>query len=117
MRSALSFPFWLVVSLCGALAPGCKCGSDKPYTPFGMASSLPLESASAAPVASASAAPASSGFVRRKAELAPGGVRRWNLGGTSIDAPENRRFEQAVAADFDGDGENEIVAWLLADTA
>src|SRR5689334_8890494 len=102
-------------TIAASLAPGCKCSSEKPYTPFGVASSLP----EAAPPASASvsAAPSSSapGFAPRKAELAPGGVRTWNLGGRTIEAPASRRFEQAIVSDFDGDGENEILAWLVAD--
>ncbi|HEV8244405.1 MAG TPA: hypothetical protein VGP93_01420 [Polyangiaceae bacterium] len=116
MRPVTLRSAWFALLGAAALAPGCKCGSDKPYTPFGIASSLPAASASGSglELSSASVAPQSSGFVPRKAELAPGGVRRWNLAGTSIDAPEGRRFEQALSADFDGDGENEIVAWLLA---
>jgi hypothetical protein len=102
-------------TIAASLAPGCKCSSEKPYTPFGVASALPEAAAPASP--SASAAPTSSapGFAPRKAELAPGGVRTWNLGGRSIEAPASRRFDQAIVSDFDGDGENEIVAWLLAD--
>jgi len=98
--------------LCWAVS-GCKCDSEKPYTPFGVASTTPASAAvvSAAPSASA---PAPSGFVPRKAELAPGGVKSWNLGGTTIEAPADRHFEQGVVADLDGDGDNEIVAWLLA---
>jgi hypothetical protein len=101
--------FW-PLALC-ALS-GCKCGSEKPYTPFGMASAAPSESVASAPP---SAAPVSSGFAPKKAELAPGGVKRWNIDGTTLEAPPDRRFDQGVVADLDADGENEVVAWLLAD--
>src|SRR5687767_5405726 len=92
---------------------GCKCENDKPYTPFGVASATPDSSSLASAQPSASA-PAPSGFAPRKAELAPGGVKSWNLGGTTIEAPADRHFEQGVVSDLDGDGDNEIVAWLLA---
>jgi hypothetical protein len=106
----------LGAALAVSLAPGCKCSSEKPYTPFGPVSSLP--EAAPPPSASVSAAPSGTAppsFVPRKADLAPGGVRTWNLGGRSIEAPLGRRFEQAVVSDFDADGENEILAWLLSD--
>lgn len=111
---------WLGVALALAAGhlPACKCSSEKPYTPFGVASSLPETAPKPPPSASVSApAPSSSAprFAPRKAELAPGGVSTWNLGGRRIEAPEGRRFEQAIVSDFDADGEQEIVAWVTAD--
>lgn len=101
---------------------GCSgCGSDKPYTPFGVASSLPTEP-SAVPVASTegSAAPAAStppGFAARKADLVPGAPKTWAGEGQSLTAPEARGFAQVLAADFDGDQKPDAIAWLVPDKA
>ena len=106
--------------LCGVSA--CNgCGSDKPYTPFGVASTLPVPSAEPPPVApadSASAAPApsvQSGFAARKAELVPGAPRAWQGAGLSLTAPEARGFSQVLPADFDGDQKPDAIAWLVPD--
>jgi len=99
---------------------GCNgCGSDKPYTPFGVASSLPTES-SAAPVlpADAGAAPvasAASGFAARKADLVPGSPKTWQGGDLNLTAPDARGFAQVLAADFDGDQKADAIAWLVPD--
>ncbi len=91
-----------------ALLGGCKgCDHDKPYTPFGITSALP-NLASAAP--SASAAPA---FAPHQSELAPAGAKQWDFGGQKLSAPHGRVFEQALSADFNGDGKPDAVAWTL----
>jgi hypothetical protein len=95
------------------------CGSDKPYTPFGVASALPAPQPPE-PVASVAAAPngapapsASSGFAVRKAELVPGAPRTWQGAGLSLIAPDARAFAQVLSADFDGDQKLDAIAWLV----
>jgi hypothetical protein len=98
---------------------GCDaCGSKKPYTPFAIESAAPrattASSASATPAASA-AAPAAS-FEGRKAELAPPNAARWQLGARALQAPPGKWFERAVRADFDGDGQEDVAAWLVPES-
>ncbi len=103
----------LLGAACGL--PACNgCGADKPYTPFGVASSLPT--ANPAPGASAelNAAPSgSAGFAARKAELVPGGPTTWQGDGLDLRAPKARVFAQVLYADFDGDQQPDAVAWLV----
>lgn len=108
-------PKSFLLALCLA-ASGCRgCGDDKPYTPFGVTSALPQalpppsSSVAPAPSAAASARPA------EKALLAPLNSKRWQLEGSELAAPEGFVFQQALRADFDGDGSVEVVAWLTAD--
>ena len=103
----------------GALAfgaPGCKCGGDKPYTPFGVESALPDSGAApnAAPASSATVTDA--GALIEKSLLAPPGAKRWALGGRELAAPDGFVFEQAVSADLDGDAALDAVAWLVTET-
>ena len=119
-NSTLSFEraltFAALAGVSGALA-GCDgCGSNKPYTPFGVASSLP----SVAPVARPAAAPepapapsASAGFAARKAELLPDAPATWEGSDLKLSAPSGRRFAQVLAGDFDGDQKPEALAWLV----
>ena len=96
--------------------PGCEgCGSSKPYTPFGVASSLPrVEPAlSTAEVAPPPVAPAPTGFAIRKAELVPGAPEVWQGSDLNLSAPKGRRFAQVLTADFDGDQKPEALAWLV----
>ncbi|HEY3497314.1 MAG TPA: hypothetical protein VGK73_21605 [Polyangiaceae bacterium] len=93
---------------------GCRCSEDRPYTPFGVTSALPE------PIASASVAPpAPSGSAAvpavEKAVLAPRDAKRWALAGRELAAPPGLIFEQGIAADFDGNGTTEDVAWLLGE--
>lgn len=100
-------------SLFGAAA--CNgCGSEKPYTPFGVASSLPnVElAASVAPEVAAPPAPAA-GFASRKAELVPGALAEWQGPGLDLKAPDARRFAQVLPGDFDGDQKPDALAWLV----
>ncbi len=105
---------WLwAVPWVGALV-GCDgCGKDKPYTPFSVGSGV----ASAAPVASTTDgepdARAPAKFVVQRAVPAPPRATRWSFDGRPLSAPSDRVFEQALAADFDGDGQREAVAWTL----
>ncbi len=106
-------------ALCGISA--CNgCGSDKPYTPFGVASTLPSPTTEAAPPAvpdpGVTPAPSvSSGFAARKAELVPGAPRAWQGAGLSLISPAERGFAQVLPADYDGDGKPDAIAWLVPD--
>jgi hypothetical protein len=95
---------------------GCKgCGEDKPYTPFIVGSTVEL--ASAAPSASAPDADEPDAgppkFVARPALRAPTAAKTWSLDGKEMKAPEGRVFQSGLFADFDGDGQSEIVAWTV----
>jgi hypothetical protein len=94
---------------------GCEgCGSNKPYTPFGVASSLPRVEPPAASVAELTpAAPAATGFAVRKAELVPSASEKWQGSDLDLSAPPGRRFAQVLATDFDGDQKPEALAWLV----
>ena len=104
-----------VFALSFALSGCDSCGSKKPYTPFAIESAVPrppaAASVAAAPPASASAPDA--GFEGRKAEIAPPNAARWQLGARTLEAPPGKWFERAVRADFDGDGQEDVAAWLV----
>jgi len=100
------------------LLSGCdSCGSKKPYTPFGVASSLPRVEPpppSAAPdPGPAPTASASAGFAVRKAELVPNTPATWQGSDLSLSAPAGRLFAQVLPTDFDGDQKPEALAWLV----
>jgi len=109
----------LFVSLLGAswALSGCDgCGANKPYTPFGVASSLPREeppAALAVPAVTPAATPAATGFAVRKAELVPGVPETWQGSDLNLKAPTGRRFAQVLVADFDADQTPEALAWLV----
>jgi hypothetical protein len=90
------------------------CGSEKPYTPFGVASSLPSAelAPNVAPELAVAATPAA-GFAARKAELVPGGPDAWQGSGLDLKAPDARRFAQVLPGDFDGDQKPDALAWLV----
>jgi len=94
---------------------GCDgCGSKKPYTPFGVASSLPSVEPPAAPPTGLPPVPtASAGFAVRKAELVPGAPETWQGSDLNLSAPSGRRFAQVLVTDFDGDQRPEALAWLV----
>ena len=126
-QSSLILSFKTLTGIAILVAAGsglsaCKgCGSDKPYTPFGVASTQP--SAAPAPLAASEPNPppessSSSGvsrFAARKAELVPGAARVWQGGDLSLTAPEARVFAQVLSADFDGDQKPDAIAWLVAE--
>jgi hypothetical protein len=106
----------LATALCGFSA--CNgCGSEKPYTPFGVASSLPSAGGApnAAPVPPPTAPSAAVGFAFRKAELVPGTPPTWQGSELDLKAPEGRRFAQVLPADFDNDQKLDVLAWLVPD--
>jgi hypothetical protein len=91
--------------------PGCKgCRSDKPYTPFGVTSALPSTEPSVAPLPSASAAPEVA-FPIKKSLPAEKLATHVQLGERGFDSPEGRVFEQLLAVDLDGDGQDELLAY------
>lgn len=109
-------------ALCGALAAfaltGCDgCRSEKPYTPFGVASSVPVPQSSDAPPmpsASASAAAPTTGFEPKKALLAPpSAAASWRVEELELRAPAGRAFAQALSFDANGDGKNDVLAWTV----
>jgi hypothetical protein len=95
------------------------CGSEKPYTPFGVASSLPNPEPAESAVPEFNVAPtapsAATGFAARKAELVPGAVSAWQGAGLDLHAPAAWRFAQVLSADFDGDQKLDALAWLVAE--
>ncbi|HVW24352.1 MAG TPA: hypothetical protein VHC69_03235 [Polyangiaceae bacterium] len=102
--------------LCAAawLACGCRCTEDRPYTPFHIDPPKPTAPSSAAasapvPTASGSAAPEV-----HQAEVAPQDVSEWTVDGVALGVAPERLIERALAADFDGDGQKEAVAWTRA---
>ncbi|MEO8902228.1 MAG: hypothetical protein ABI488_10120 [Polyangiaceae bacterium] len=102
-------------ALCGV--PACNgCGSEKPYTPFGVASSVPSTDVapSAAPAPTIAVA-APLGFALHRAELVPGAPTAWQGSGLDLQAPPSRRFAQVLPADFDGDQKPDALAWLVPD--
>jgi len=95
---------------------GCDgCGSSKPYTPFGVASSLPSVEPPLSRSAPEPSPPptASAGFAARKAELVPGASETWQGSDLNLTAPAGRRFAQVLATDFDDDQKPEALAWLV----
>jgi hypothetical protein len=91
---------------------GCKgCSSEKPYTPFGVASSLPSIATSAEPPPSSSAPPPA--FPEKKAVSTPKRATRITLGDRDVESPAGRVFDQVLTADFDGDGRDDAVVFTL----
>jgi len=108
-------PFGTLLGFSCALS-GCDgCGANKPYTPFGVASSLPsAEPPPARPAPELTPPPpASAGFAARKAELVPGAPETWQGSDLNLSAPAGRRFAQVLTTDFDGDQKPEALAWLV----
>jgi hypothetical protein len=95
------------------LLTSCEsCERERPYTPFGVASSQPQ--AAARPSASAPEEMAEpDAFVPLFSERAPEGATRWRLFGEEVEAPRGRVFQVGLRADFDGDGSREAVAWTV----
>jgi len=105
---------WLAIPPLAALAvlPGCRgCNEDTPYTPFGVASSLPDGSeTSSSAVASPSASANPSAFQPRDSVEAKAGTTSWRVGDRTLVAPEGTTFVRVVVGDFDQDGGSEAVA-------
>lgn len=103
---------WALI-LSGSVS-GCKgCRSEKPYTPFGVASSLPEipSGSSQAPAPSASEAESPKPFPGNRSVLAPKQARTWNLGGLELKSPEDRVFERGVV--LAGAEPASVVTWTV----
>lgn len=113
MQATLRTVFTLgVVVVCAAGCDGCN--KEKPYTPFGVASATEHPESppdAAPPEPDAEVKPPA--FTTRSATVAPAGAERFVVGGRELKAPDGRVFERALAADFDQDGQNEVVAWTI----
>lgn len=93
-----------------AVLVACKeAQSDHPYTPFGVVS------VAEPPKPPPTHTPEPGIFAVQKAILAPAGARQWAFNGRTLNAAGSLTFEQALEADFDNDGSNEVVAWLTPD--
>jgi hypothetical protein len=101
------------VGCCAAFAvSGCKgCRSEKPYTPFGMASSLP----SAAP--SVMAAPSASAPVAEvppsNLVQAPKDATRIRVAERELESPPGRVFDQLLWSDVNLDQKSDVFAFTL----
>jgi len=97
---------------------GCRgCSEDHPYTPFTVTESAALPRTSAAPSAAAPSASASASTAFAPSPAVRGGaeIRRLAIGGRVVSAPPDHWLAAALAADFDADGAEEIVAWVAPD--
>lgn len=90
---------------------GCDgCEKEKPYTPFGVTTSLPATDASA-PAPSASAKPEPGKFA--PAVVAPAGSRKLRMGELMLEAPARYTFDRAlVLGEADA---QQVVAWVKAE--
>ncbi|MET0790742.1 MAG: hypothetical protein ABW061_04415 [Polyangiaceae bacterium] len=109
----------ILLGLSCGLSACDSCSSQKPYTPFGVASGVSgAEQAPSPPPEPSSAAPASSaGFAVRKAVLVPGVASTWSGSELNLKAPDKRRFVQVLPSDFDGDSKLDALAWLAPTAA
>lgn len=96
-------PFVLLTFL---VVSSCKCTDEHPYTPFRIpdAPAAPPSTSSVPPNASASAGPTD-------AVLAPKNVNTWVIEDVPVNTSPERIIDRALAADFDGDGSKDAVAW------
>jgi hypothetical protein len=109
-----------LLPICVGLSACDGCGSQKPYTPFGVASGVANPQSvpnGPAPASSgrdpSNVAPESAaGFAVRKADLVPGVALTWTGSDLSLNAPDKRRFVQVLPADFDADNKLDALAWL-----
>ncbi|RYZ02280.1 MAG: hypothetical protein EOO73_32235 [Myxococcales bacterium] len=93
------------------LSLGCDgCEKEKPYTPFGVTTSVPASEASVpAPSASAKVEPGRFS----PAVVAPAGSRKLRMGELTLEAPARYVFDRALLL---GEGEKQqVVAWVKAE--
>lgn len=111
------YPFALLAaSLVSLLGVACNgCGKDKPYTPFGVASSLPAAAPSAEAPAPSSATPEPQ--LARRAQIAPPQAQRWNVAGLDLQSPPGRIFAQGLPLSPGADGKSSVAAWTLPESA
>ena len=99
--------------LCAALAlSGCKgCRSDKPYTPFGVASSLPPASASTSAAPSASVPPPAKPAA--KTLKAPKDASKIVVGERELESPPGRVFDTLLWSDNGLEAGSDVFAFTL----
>lgn len=112
----MAFEFRIVAVLAASAAclPSCKCQNDRPYTPFRI-DPPPSVTASATGGAAPpvlSAAPGDA--LPRLATAAPKDASRFEVDGVPVATEPERVIELALAADFDGDGTKDAIAWTRA---
>lgn len=93
------------------LSLGCDgCEKEKPYTPFGVTTSVPASDTSA-PAPSVSAKPEPGKFA--PAVVAPVGSRKLRMGELTLEAPARYTFDRALLL---GEGDTQqVVAWVKAE--
>lgn len=91
---------------------GCDgCQKEKPYTPFGVTTSVP-ESEASAPAPSASVKPPPGKFA--PSVVAPAGSRKLRMGELMLEAPARYVFDRALVL---GEGETQqVIAWVKAES-
>lgn len=97
-----------------AVLTGCQCGSDRPYTPFKIEPSA--EASAHPPPPPSGVVPTPPDVYPREAVAAPSDVSKFTVDGVPIDVGPTRVVDRALAADFDGDGTKDAVAWTRAKT-
>jgi hypothetical protein len=104
--------FWTAALLSLPLSVlGCEgCEKEKPYTPFGVTTSVPTTETSA-PAPSVSAKVEPSKF--NPAVVAPSGSRKLRMGERTLEAPARYTFDRALLL---GEGDTQqVVAWVKAE--
>jgi hypothetical protein len=102
--------------LAAVAASGCHgCHDDHPYVPYTIGVPETGTEASAETMTSAKGLPASAdagraAFSGEPAMVAPPGLSRWSVDGTTLEAPSGWVFVSAIVRDFDGDGANDAFA-------
>lgn len=100
-------PFWLsglAVGVASALAVGCSCEEDRPYTPFSVATSAPTApDSSALPSAGPTAGPL--------VEVAPPLASTWTVFDATLTAPPEGIFLSAALVGERGESAA-VVAWV-----
>lgn len=99
--SAIALSLWVTTA----------CEDEGPYTPYGVASTATVAQPTSKPTEPAAADAGQ--FATQKAVLAPRNTSSWKLGGHTIEAPKDRVFERGLAADLDGDGTEDAIAWTV----
>ncbi len=95
----------------GACSGTCKRGT--PYVPFlEDASATDASDGAVVEIEAAVDAAKRPGFQLVHASLAPAGTTKWSLEGLSFDAPAGQAILAAVAHDLDGDGHNDVAAYV-----
>ena len=90
------------------------CDEEKPYTPFGVASSVAPEPQPPEPSATKSVPIPPPAQVHAKRLKKP--LREWRVGEATIRAPAGRLLSLLIEADLDGDAQQDLVAWTVKES-